>query len=120
MPARGKRVASRQAQLNRRRRRQGRPAAELAITEGAAEGIATATTIAPPEPVPSSRSSENAETVATPPQPSVSPARTTERPHNQIRAGQGLAYNHLASELRRILILAGVVTVVLLGVSFAV
>ena len=118
MPAKGKRVASRQAQLNRRRRRQARPEAEVAVqtvtnaTAGASANVAT------PEDAPAAGSAGNGTATEALPQARVRATLPIDRPQVQNRTGQALAYNHLSSELRRILILAGIVTAVLIVVSF--
>lgn len=124
MPARGKRVASRQAQLNRRRRRQARGAADIAAPGGGDgdEAVSTAVISAP---------AKEAETsIATPvaadgdnSQASQARSRNSSaqeggRSPSSNRIDQALPYRHLASELRRVLILAGVVTVALIAISF--
>ncbi|MCY4367131.1 MAG: hypothetical protein OXE17_13050 [Chloroflexi bacterium] len=117
MPGKGKRVASRQAQLNRRRRRQGRVGADAAV-ETAERGSAPVTaSVAAPAPavagvqesVTSGSSSSQGATVVT---------VTPERPVAAARGIQSLAYNNLGRELRRILILAGVLLVALFVISF--
>lgn len=124
MPARGKRVASRQAQLNRRRRRQARNAGDLALQQDdeAQESPSTATIAAPPqesEPAASSVADGVGDTL----QPDRertrgSSSQDAARGAGLNRVDQALAYRHLATEMRRILILAGIVTVILLTVSF--
>lgn len=120
MPAKGKRIAARQAQLNRRRRRQARAADEGGVqAEVQAAGPASATVTAP-----AAVASAAPTTGAAAPQGNTQPASVSVRPPTpsagQGRNAQPLAYTHLAGELRRILILAGIVTAVLIGVSFVV
>ena len=114
MPAKGRRVASRQAQLGRRRRRAARvaddtsPVAAVAVDDEAAPGN-TAVTAQPP-------AAEG--TAAAPVSGAPAPARATApgravRNQTRNRADLPLAYTHLSSELRRILIMAGVLLVVL-------
>ncbi len=120
MPAKGKRVAARQAQLNRRRRRQARPGGEeegqAAVSSG---GTATASVappvvaVAPADSGDDGASEANAQAAPAAPRATVNAAAA-----GQYRPAQGLAYTHLARELRRILILAGIVLAVLIGVSF--
>ena len=120
MPAKGKRVAVRQAQLNRRRRRQARSVAEdgepSAVREGgsATASITASATAATATEVPSGDAGQGQ------PQPASVSVRSPVASSSQSRSAQPMAYTHLARELRRILILAGIVTVVLLGVSFAI
>ncbi|MDE2779461.1 MAG: hypothetical protein OXI91_07295 [Chloroflexota bacterium] len=118
MPAKGKRVASRQAQLNRRRRRQGRvgaDSAEEAVERGGAP--ATTSVAAPARAVAAGDREGNASTIASPQAATAAPA-ASERPAAAGRGIQSLAYNHLGRELRRILILAGILLVVLFVISF--
>ena len=110
MPAKGRRVASRQAQLGRRRRRAARvaddtsPVAVVAVDEDN-------TAVGVPSPVAEG-------TAAAPVGGAPAPARATGpgravRNQTRNRADLPLAYTHLSSELRRILIMAGVLLVVL-------
>ena len=126
MPARGKRVASRQAQLNRRRRRQARNAGDLALQQDGEvqDSLPTATIAAPAqesEPVAASVADGGGDTL----QPGrertrSAPSQEAASVPVQNRLDQALAYRHLTTEIRRILILAGIMTVVLLAVSFLV
>lgn len=124
MPARGKRVASRQAQLNRRRRRQARNAGELGSQQDGQDrdSLSTATIVAPAqESEPAAESV--AEGMSDSPQPDRERVRSSAsqdvaRGQVQNRVDQALAYRHLPTEMRRILILAGILTVILLAVSF--
>ncbi len=116
MPAKGKRVASRQAQLNRRRRRQIR-GNEEGVARAEELGVQPATTrvAPPPEQATPAVRPPDAEIA---PQPSPVAAQSSERPTGQSRSGQPLAFTHLAGELRRILIMAAALTVVLVALSF--
>ena len=124
MPARGKRVASRQAQLNRRRRRQARNAADLESQhDGEVRDSHSTATIAAPVQESESLAASTAEGAADTLQPDRERPRSaagqdTARVQVQNRLDQALPYRHLATEMRRILILAGILTVVLLTVSF--
>ena len=120
MPAKGRRVASRQAQLNRRRRRQARAGTESAVQTADFEENPTSASVAPPRQQASASASES-ETVSVA-QPQVRPeaAREAERGRNPGRSAHPMAYTHLATEFRRITIMAGIVTVVLVTVSFVI
>ena len=112
MPAKGRRVAARQAQLGRRKRRQSRPDEDAAAV--------------PTGPVPLTDSEEvssdeagQSETVATQTRtvtPTVAPApvRGRNQPSGRVTAEIPLAYSHLGKELRRIFIMAGILTTVLI------
>ena len=124
MPGKGKRVAARQAQLNRRRRRQARSASEGGVQTAVEEGGAVATSIASRATAATTAASTSAAPSADAgpvnSQPAPAAVRPIGTPSAQGRNMQPMAYTHLAGELRRILILAGIVTAVLIGVSFAV
>ena len=127
MPAKGKRVASRQAQLNRRRRRQARVAADGGTEAFAREDGGSTTIVAPPASVsaPAVAESSNQEYEPAPAAAGISPARpggspSVGRTQAPARLDRSMAYTHLAAELRRILILAGILTAILLLVSFVV
>lgn len=120
MPGKGKRVAARQAQLNRRRRRQARSAAEGGAQAATEEGSAVATTIAPPVAATTTTAAASADAGPVNPQPAPAAARPAATSSPQGRNAQPMAYTHLAGELRRILILVGIVSAVLIGISFAV
>ena len=128
MPAKGKRVASRQAQLNRRRRRQARVGADGG-TEAVDRGDGASTTIvAPPAPVSAAAVADSGANEYEPTPAAASSglaARSGGSPNatrvqTQSRIDRSMAYTHLGAELRRILILAGILTAVLLLVSFVV
>ena len=111
MPSKGKRVASRQSNLRRRR---GNAHRHSAGRSGGPAGVAVAdqpTT----GPVPSAP-----ETTAGDPGPAASPAARS-RPISQPqgrRLQRPAAYNHVGSELRRIGIFSGVLLAALVAVSF--
>ncbi len=118
MPGKGKRVAARQAQLNRRRRRQARSAAEGGAQTLLEEGGAVATNIAPPAVADTTTAAASAGAGPVNPQPAPAAVRPTGTSSSQGRNVQPMAYTHLARELRRILTLAGIVAAVLIAVSF--
>ncbi len=121
MPAKGKRVASRQAQLNRRKRRQTRAAGDDAAgMASSTEAAPTSAVIAPPNAASAAGATarETGNSSGSPARATIS--RSAARGQTQNRAGQEIAYRSLAPELRRILILAGILTVVLIAVSFVV
>ena len=120
MPAKGRRVASRQAQLNRRRRRQARPDSEVAgqtVEMDGASGQASANATSQVVTV-SDPDRENTSVSQAQVRPNL--ARETERNQSPARSAQPMAYTHLGAEFRRIGILAGIVTVVLITVSFVI
>ncbi len=117
MPGKGRRVASRQAQIGRKRRRQGRATAAVAgggalVTE---ESVPVATAIQGAQAEP--QSSAPASTSQAPVQPS--PAQSTpQRNASRNRLDRPAAYNYVAPEVRRILIMSGVLLAVLVALSF--
>ena len=115
MPSKGKRVASRQNNL--RRRRGGPNRAAPARNPVAATPAAAA--VAEPE---AERPAAAAAATATAPAPTQSRAATAVgRPASAPRGRRferPAAYNHVSSELRRIGIFSGVLVVVLVAVSF--
>ena len=119
MPAKGKRVAVRQAQLNRRRRRQVR-AAEAGVQTAESEGGSPAASINSPTAATVPAAGSDAGARQEQPQPAAVAVRPVTTTSSQSRNTQPMAYTHLARELRRILILAGIITAVLIGVSFAI
>ena len=108
MPGKARRVASRQAQLNRRKKQQraSRPAPVAATVPASGSGTATADPEngRQAEPVPR----ETAPVQAAPSAPSADPAA---RPVSQARARreQTLSPNYTIPEVRRILLLSSVV-----------
>ena len=120
MPAKGRRVASRQAQLSRRRRQQGRGAGSI---PGSPVDVAEVNTQEADPVSPTPQAAVVGQT-ANPTQsaPASAPAPGRFRPRVGARATQGQArtdqaYSHLSSELRRILILVGVLLIVLVGLA---
>ena len=115
MPSKGKRVASRQNNLRRRRGGANRaaPARNPAVATPAAAAVAE------PE---AGRPATAAPATATAPAPTQSRAATAiGRPASAPRGRRferPAAYNHVGSELRRIGIFSGVLVVVLVAVSF--
>ena len=112
MPSKGKRIASRQNNLRRRRNNANR-------TNPPAGARATA--VAEPVPAPAS-----APTASPSPAPSAAPTgagrpigRSETQPRGR-RFDRPAAYNHVGSELRRIGIFSGVLVVVLVAVSFVI
>ena len=116
MPDKGRRVASRQAQLGRRRRRQAR---------GPVEASAAAPAAAVADAEPTNRAAARTE-VAVQPEPAVSretqvratPSPRTPRASVTGRSERPAAHNYVGSEIRRILIVSGVLFAGLVGVSF--
>ena len=115
MPSKGKRVASRQNNLRRRR---GGPNRAAPARNPAAAGVA-ATAAAEPE---AGRPAAAVAGTATAPAPTQSRSATAiGRPASTSRGRRferPAAYNHVSSELRRIGIFSGVLVVVLVAVSF--
>ena len=120
MPAKGRRVASRQAQLNRRRRRQGRAGTESAVQTVDIDESPTSTSVAPPAGQGIASAGESETVAVAGPQERREVSREAEGSRIQNRSTQPMAYTHLATEFRRITILAGIVTVVLVAVSFVI
>ncbi len=114
MPGKGRRVASRQAQVGRKRRRQIRgpssvPGAgggtALADQDEAAEGAAVVADVA-----------SNAARV---PQPAAPAAMSSNAPiPARLRGDRPAATNYVKAEVVRILIMAGTLTAVLILISF--
>ena len=117
MPAKGRRIASRQAQLGRRRRQQSRKAEENGSVTVAAPADIPPETATPANgaaaAVPAAADSATAAATG----PATAPARAPRR-SGQPRTDRAAAYTHLGSELRRILILVGILLAVLLALSF--
>ncbi len=112
MPAKGRRVASRQAQLGRRRRRQPRAADDpRAVAPGVAVEEPQNKSLPAAAPA-----TEGKAAVQVNESPAVAPARSGRDP---AWADRSMAYTHLGAELRRILILAGALLVVLVVLAFA-
>ena len=119
MPAKGRRIASRQAQLGRRRRQQNRKTEESLAVSVAAPADIPAETAAPANAAVAPAASTPA--AGTTAGPAAAPARAPRRPAaGQTRTDRSAAYTHLGSEMRRILILAGILLAVLVGLSFVI
>ena len=118
MPAKGKRVASRQAQLNRRRRRQARAGVDATVQTAVMDGEPASPAITPPARTATVNAAVNAAPSAVQAQALPDTSGDTERNRGPSRSGQPMAYTHLGAEFKRITILAGIVTVVLVAVSF--
>ena len=117
MPAKGRRIASRQAQLGRRRRQQNRKTEESLAVSVAAPADIPAETAAPANAAATGPAAAN----PAPAGPAATPARAPRRPAaGQTRTDRSAAYTHLGSEMRRILILAGILLAVLVGLSFVI
>ena len=115
MPAKGRRIASRQAQLGRRRRQQNRKTEESLAVSVAAPADIPVETAAPANAAAANPAA--AESAG----PAAAPARAPRRPAaGQTRTDRSAAYTHLGSEVRRILILAGILLAVLVGLSFVI
>ena len=120
MPAKGRRIASRQAQLGRRRRQQNRKTEESLAVSVAAPADIPAETAAPANAAatgPAAAETARSSTAGS----AAAPARAPRRPAaGQTRTDRSAAYTHLGSEMRRILILAGILLAVLVGLSFVI
>ena len=115
MPAKGRRIASRQSQLNRRRRQQSRKAEESATVT-----VAAPSDIPPETPAPDNGSAAASTAIATPAPTRSTPASRPQRapaPVAAARTDRAAAYTHLGSEIRRILTLAAILLAVLIGLS---
>ena len=114
MPSKGKRVASRQSNLRRRRGNANRSTAPRpnAATAPTATAVADApsTDTAPGTPAATAASADPAPAAA-------ARARPIRQPQGR-RFQRPAAYNHVGSELRRIGIYSGVLLVALIAVSF--
>jgi hypothetical protein len=115
MPGKGRRVASRQAQVGRKRRRQVRgtsgvpqagPGTAIAEQEEAADG---ANLVA--------EASSPAARVRQPAVPAPVPAPINVPNPGRIRGDRPAATNYVKAEVRRILIMAGTLTAVLILIS---
>lgn len=115
MPAKGRRIASRQAQLGRRRRQSRKTEEGGAVTIAAPSDIPTETAA----PANGAAAMPAAVAPATDGMAAATPPARAPRRSGPTRTDRAAAYTHLGSELRRILILAGILLAVLLGLSFA-
>ncbi len=121
MPSKGKRIASRQSSLRRRRGNAGsRPAPVTAAGIAAANG--------PDDAVPGGgtmTATATAAATATAPAPAAAPAaRPAPGPGSQPQRGRRFerpaAYNYVGSELRNIGILSAVMLAALIAISFVI
>ena len=111
MPGKARRVAARQSQLNRRRKKQqrgpsGTPLAvpaQVLVNDGPSDEVA----VQPKETEAPAPVSRRAPSVAAPPGPAGQPRSA------RIRGERPDAYNYVGPEIRRILAMAGVVMVAL-------
>ena len=122
MPGKARRVASRQAQLNQRRKKQQRgprgiPVAQPVASPEDGQADLSVATQEPELAAPTPASSPSA-------QPSPAAGRTgpATRSLNPSRARREYttSTNYIGAELRRILVMAGVVLVVLVALTFVV
>jgi hypothetical protein len=116
MPGKGRRVASRQAELGKRRRRQGRGAGGV-IAGGSEAGAATATEPLVASDLPESPAFAKRTESPVPPRPIPPQAH---RSPTRARLDRPAAYNYVVPELRRILIMSGTALAVLVAISVAV
>ena len=118
MPGKGRRVASRQAQLGRRRKRQARgpaddpPSGPSTDVADAEPTVTEATSAATP--------SQPAEIAREVPENRPAPLPRAPRGRSAARPERPAAYAHVGSEFRRILIVSGVMFAVLVGLAFAI
>ena len=118
MPGKGRRVASRQAQLGQRRRRQVRGPSEVAgptvnaVPESSEEaGVSTAVK------EPQAQAAES-RTARTSPVAAERAAAGLSRRLGRSRSDQQVVYSHIGPEIKRILLFAGILLVVLIVLSF--
>ena len=117
MPGKGRRVASRQAQIGRKRRRQGRATVAGDGPLAAEESTRVATAEPGTQAEPQSTAPVNAPQVPVQPSPAQSsPQRNA--PRNRL--DRPAAYNYVGTEVRRILIMSGVLLAVLIALSFVI
>ena len=120
MPGKGRRVASRQAELGKKRRRQTRGAASVSA-EGS-EAVTVTPVVTPGETAVATEVRESYPGAARsqPPVQSRSNAPQANRTPTRARLDRPAAYNYVMPELRRILIMAGTLLGALIGLSIAV
>ena len=112
MPSKGKRIASRQNNLRRRRSN-----ANRSNPPAGARATAVAEPVAAPTNAPTASSSP---ATATAPTGAGRPIGRSETQPRGRRFDRPAAYNHVGSELRRIGIFSGVLVVALVAVSFVI
>ena len=120
MPGKGRRVASRQAGLGKKRRRQTRGAAS--VTAEGSEAVAVTPAVTPGETAVATEVRESPPVAARSQSPvqSRSNAPQANRTPTRARLDRPAAYNYVMPELRRILIMSGTLLGVLIGLSVAV
>ena len=112
MPGKGRRMASRQAELGRRRRRQNRASAAVAAPPaGPSPNAAPAAEPQGDSTAPAAREA--------PQQQRPAPAPAQPAP-GRARGDRPPAYNYMVPEVRRISIMAGVLLVGLIALSFVI
>ena len=119
MPSKGKRVASRQGNLRRRRNTANRSNA----TAPAGAGLTAVASPPSAAAADSAPSGSVATATATPTSATAGVAQAIGRPQSQPRGrrfDRPAAYNHVGPELLRIGIFAGVLTVALVAISFVI
>lgn len=120
MPGKGRRVASRQAELGKKRKRQTRGAASITV-EGS-EAVAVTPSVTSVETVLDSRVRESLPIAARSQSAEQSRSNVSQvnRTPTRARLDRPAAYNYVMPELRRILIMSGTLLGVLIGLSIAV
>ena len=120
MPGKGRRVASRQAELGKKRKRQTRGAASITAEGSGAVAVTPSVTSVETvldsgvrESLPIAARSQSAEQ-------SRSNVSQVNRTPTRARLDRPAAYNYVMPELRRILIMSGTLLGVLIGLSIAV
>jgi hypothetical protein len=116
MPDKGRRIASRQAQIGRRKRRQNRSPGS-APSDGATTAVAENqgdSRIAVQDRDSATPPSQDTKAAAPPRPAAASPRQGPAR----ARADRPMAYNYVGPELRRILILSGILIVILVVLAF--
>ena len=116
MPSKGKRVASRQSNLRRRRGNANRNTATR--TNAPADPSATAVADAPATARPANAPAATATATGAAPAPAAV-GRPAGQPRGR-RFERPAAYNYVGSELARIGVFSGVLVVILVAVSFAI
>ena len=112
MPGKGRRMASRQAELGRRRRRQNRASAAVAAPPAGPSPNAA--------PVAETQGASDAPAAReTPQQQRPAPAPAQPAP-GRSRGDRPAAYNYMVPEVRRISIMAGVLLLGLIALSFVI
>ena len=120
MPGKGRRVASRQAELGKKRRRQSRGAGS--VTAENSEAVAITPVVTPGETAVATELRESPPIAfrSQSPVQSRSNALQANRTPTRARLDRPAAYNYVMPELRRILIMSGTLLGVLIGLSIAV